>query len=51
MRSSGWPAVLAFVFIATATAADNADDDTAPEPLEMDPIVVVSSKSPGHFPM
>jgi len=46
MRSSGWPAVLAFVFMATSTAADNADDDTAPEPLEMDPIVVVSSKSP-----
>jgi len=46
MRSSEWPTVLVFILLATSAAAGNAGDDTAPEPLEMDPIVVVSSKSP-----
>ena len=46
MRSSGWLAVLAYMLFATTTVADDAGDDSAPEPLEMDPIVVVASKSP-----
>jgi len=43
MRSSVW---LAYIFFATSVSADDAGDDAAPEPLEMDPIVVVASKSP-----
>jgi len=46
MRFSGWLIIPACLLLATQTAANNDDDDSAPERLEMDPIVVVASKSP-----
>jgi len=46
MRSLGRPQVLALIFFTAGALADEAGDDAAPAPLEMDPIVVVASKSP-----
>ena len=46
MRLPKWQTISACLLLATQVAANNDDDDSAPEPLEMDPIVVVASKSP-----
>ncbi len=45
MRVSGWLSILASI-LTTATAVADDADDSAPKPLEMDPVIVVTSKSP-----
>ena len=46
MRQIELPAALAFAFLVSLVTSVNADDESVSEPLEMDPIVVVASKSP-----
>ncbi len=46
MQKLCWSMLLIPTLMAASAAANEAGDDTAPEPMVMDPIIVVASKSP-----